>query len=211
VLPVRDSKEALRHEVDVLRDELAEKDAEIARLKGEPIEPPAPPEEPKPPKPSPPPAHDKGPVEIRIGRRRADGSVRYVVRPIEWVWVAIMAAVSIGIAWVAFSSGGHWAVLLIFPILPLGVAWNAGFDVNPAKQQIRAWQALGFIRFQSFTLPHANMPQVRSAIETHTNSDGHESRARVTRLYWGSRNLRVGLKREALDELLAEAKRVARA
>jgi hypothetical protein len=55
------------------------------------------------------------------------------------------------------------------------------------------------------------MPQVRSAIETHTNSDGHESRARVTRLYWGSRNLRVGLKREALDELLAEAKRVARA
>lgn len=192
----------------MLRDELAEKEAEIARLKGERFEKPEPS---TPPKPSPPRERSGAPLEIRIGRRRADGSVRYVVRPIEWVWVAIMAAVSIGMAWVAVSSGGHWAVLLIFAILPLGVAWNAGFDVDPAKQQIRAWQAIGFIRIQSFTLPHMKMPEVRSAIETHTNSDGHESSARVMRLYWGSRNLRVGLKRDALKELLAEAKRVAQA
>jgi hypothetical protein len=207
---VRDGKEALRHEVDALRDTLAEKEAEIARLKGERVDRPKAARPAEQPKPRPPRQRGGEPLEIRIGRRRADGSVRYVVQPIEWVWVGFMAAFSTVLAIVSLTSGAHPAVLLIWAILPLGIAIQSGFDVDPEKQQIRGWRSIGFIPFGRFTLPDLHMPQVRNRTESNVNSEGYDTTVRVTRLHWLNRNLRATLKRDALNELLAEAKKVAR-
>jgi hypothetical protein len=153
---------------------------------------------------------DPNVVDVRIGRRMANGSVRYVVRPVEWLWVGIMAAVGLGIGVVAVTSGATWYSLLIFLILPLCVAWSSGFDIDPNQRTIRGWHAFGFIPFGGFTLTSVDMPEVRTAVETNTNSEGVESSGKVTRLYWSGRNLRTTLPREALRELLEEAKQVAR-
>lgn len=151
-------------------------------------------------------------VEIRIGRRRADGSIRYVVVPIQWTWVGGMAAVSLGLAVLLFvsSADAPWYAGLIWVVLPLGFIIEDGFDLRPREQEIRVWRSLCFVPYATFTLRHAKMPEVRSSMETRSTDHG-ESRARVTRLWWGSRNLRVRLDRAALSELLAEARRAAEA
>ncbi len=146
---------------------------------------------------------------LRFGRRNADGSVRFVVRPIQWSWVIGVSVVGLAFsAYFIVSDGAPWYILAIFLALPFFMTWHEGFDVRPRETEIYGWKALGPIPYGTFTLRHLKLPDVRSSIETHTSSDGTESRARVTRLWWGNRNLRVGMKRGELDALLDEAETV---
>jgi hypothetical protein len=155
--------------------------------------------------------NDAGDLTVQIGTVLRDGSVRYVVRPVDWRWVVGMGLASLVLAVVSLTSGMDWYGLVIWCALPLGVAWRSGFDVNAARGTIRGWNALGFVPLGSFTLTSLEPPQVRSRVESHTDNEGYEHSARVTRAWWGSRSLRVTLPKERLSELMSEAKRVMRA
>lgn len=154
---------------------------------------------------------DGSEMTVQLGRVRGDGTVRYVVRPIEWRWAIGMGVASVVLAVVSLTSGMHWAGLAIWCLLPLLVMWRSGFDVNAARGTIRGWNALGFVPLGGFTVTALEPPQVRARVESNTDSEGYEHSARVTRLWWGSRNLRATLPKEQLSELMREAKRVMRA
>jgi len=143
---------------------------------------------------------------LRFGHQQHDGSVRFIVSPIQWGWVLGMAACCIAFsAYLILSASGPWYATAIFWVLPFGITWREGFDVRADKGEIYGWKALGPIRYSTFTLRHLHEPEVRSAMETHTSSEGHESTSRVTRLWWGSRNLHVRMERSELKALLKEA------
>jgi hypothetical protein len=146
--------------------------------------------------------------EVAIGRVLANGSVRYVVRPIEWRWVLGMAVTSLVLSVVSFTSGAAWYALLIWLVLPMCVAWRSGFDVDVSHGMIRGWNALAFIPIGGFTLTSLQLPDVRTAVESHTDSEGNERSGKITRLWWGHRNLRVCLPPERLRALMKEARRV---
>jgi len=209
---MRDAKEALRHQVDYLEDALAEKEAEIARLREEAAD--AKPTAKKrkkkqriavktEPESEPPPA-----PELKFGALRPDGSVRYVVRPIETIWVGIMAAVSLFFVTFVAMSITHgqtfpWPMVPIFSVLPLMPTFRGGFDVHTTEKTIRVWQSWGPINYSSFSLQRLKLPDVRTTMETQNDSD---ARARVTRLYWGSQHIRTTLPASQLSELMDEAR-----
>lgn len=217
---MRDSKEALRHRVDYLEGELAEKETELARLRAESEN--APNAKKKRQKKeraasgrSKPASEPPAPPELRFGKLQPNGSVRYVVRPIELLWVGIMAAISaalvavVGSEMVGEGKGFPWAMLVIFGVLPLAPTFRAGFDVDVEQKTIRVWQAWGPVTYASFTLNRLRLPEVHSSVESHTNSDGTESRGRVTRLYWTNENIRSTLDGAKLSELMHEVRALA--
>ncbi len=205
VRDVRDAKEALRRQVDVLEDTLAEKEAEIARLKADksgekPVK-----GSPKEKKKKKPPSQSTEPVEIRFGTQRADGSIRYVVRPIEWMWVAILGAVSLGfIVFISMSAVKiPWAALFVWVPIPLLTTFRAGFDIRPAAREVRVWQSLGPVDYSSHLIQRSIVPEARAVMESAGDSN---RKTRVTYLYWGSRFIRATLPRKQLDELVTEVR-----
>lgn len=202
---MRDPKEALRRQVAVLEEELATK-AEIARLEAER----AAAASPKPAargngtnargRPAPPEPLDI--AELRIGKRLAHGTIRYVVRPIEWIWVTGMACVGgllSGVVLFELGASG-WPVLAIFGLVPWLFTFNGGIDIDPVRGVMRVWEGLGPIRRVSFTVPRVMAPRVRVL----TSDEGGRSR----NVYWGSNYVRTTLPPAALDELLAELRRL---
>jgi hypothetical protein len=215
---MRDSKDALRHRVQYLEDTLAEKDAELVRLREDKAASRSDDKKRKGKKRPRPDAKREAapkpvePWEIRRGKLQPDGSVRYVVRPIEAIWVGIMAAVSILIVAVAGSdmvSDGKafpWLMIPIFGVMPLAPTFRAGFDVSSEQKTVYVWQSWGPITYSSFTLARLKLPDVRTGVETDIDNDGRTSRSRVTRLYWGSQNIVATLKASELRELMDEAR-----
>ncbi len=207
---MRDAKEALRRHVDVLEEELAAKDAEIAWLKAEQRERDQPRSKTKSKsktRAKPKASHAVEPLDprqVRIGKLLPDGTVRYVVRPIEWLWVVIMACVGGLISGVAlFDDGGERARLLplVFGLLPFLVTWNAGVDVDPQTQRMRVWSALGAIRVTRFTVPRVVSPRV-----------GRQKTEKGVwcALYWGNNHVRTTLKPDELGALVTELGRLAK-
>jgi hypothetical protein len=147
----------------------------------------------------------------KLGRSRGS-VVRFVVRPVDAPWVMIMAIAALAMGWFiaremvhAGNESSVWG-LLVLVILPLAPTFRAGFDLDVEKRTTRVWQAWGPITYASFTWKQLKMPQVRTGMESRTNSEGIESRSRVTRLYWGTKNIRSTLKPGKLTELLEEAR-----
>lgn len=156
-------------------------------------------------------ANGGSPQALRHGQRLETGVVRYVVRPVEWTWVGVMAVISLAVpSFVAHESGlaASAPVFLIFATLPLLTMWRSGFDVHLSRGTIAAWKGLGPLRFTSFELQRLRPPEVRSSMESRTGSDGSERRSRVTRLYWGNNHLRTTLKRGEVEALVAELREV---
>lgn len=193
---MRDAREALRYRVDALEQELAEKEAEIARLKGEAKEP----------EPSPPASEDReldegAPADTELGTPISDGWLRYVVRPIEWPWVIGAAGAGLLVVLlVSLQDGFQWQVAVVFGVLPVLFANQSGFDVRQRSPSVRVWSALGPFRYTHFEIARIAVPEARTISETNDNG----TRARKTYLYWGSRFIRATLKKSDLSRIVAE-------
>lgn len=132
----------------------------------------------------------------------------------DTLWVVILAVLAAAMGGyvarqmvAAGNESSAWG-LLVLVILPLAPTFRAGFDLDVEKKTTRVWQTWGPITYASFTWKQLKLPQVRTGMESHTNTDGIESRSRVTRLYWGTKNIRSTLKPGKLTELLAEAREI---
>ncbi len=216
---MRDAKDALRNQVRALEDELAEKEAELARLRREQEEGPASEPEPES-KPAPQkkrPKRKPGPApEIRLGTLRPDGSVRYLVRPLAKAWIGIMAVVALILTSVivggAISEGNidtfPWPALLPIVLLPAMLTFRAGFDIDVAKKKIFVWESWGPFTTSSFKLHRLLLPEIRTRMETFS-SDSGDTRSRVTRLYWGSKNVRCTIDASLLSEIMTEVRALA--
>ncbi|MBX3126217.1 MAG: hypothetical protein KF718_05850 [Polyangiaceae bacterium] len=200
---MRDGKEALRNQMNVLEEELAAKDAEIAKLKAaaEQRDKPAP----QPQKAKPPPVVEPlDPSQVRVGKPLSDGTIRYVVRPIEWVWVLFAACLGGLITGVVLYDGGGerpWIVPLVFGIFPFLFTWNAGVDVDPRTRRMRAWSGLGPIRVTRFTVASVKAPRVHS-------SKSDEGPGTWTGLHWNDEYLRTTLKPDQVSALVAELRQL---
>ncbi len=190
---MRNSKEALRHQVGALESELADRDAEIARLESELSDATASKSEGTGQNAMPSLTLD----EVRIGKLRSDGRVRYVVQPVNLIHVGIAFAGAA--AWtgtVASTHDGVLGVLLTiaaFVLMPLGF-WNElGFDVDVTDRKILAWRSRGPFHTFRFTVRRPLLPEMRTAKE-----------GSVTRLWWGSESLVTSLSPSALNALLKE-------
>jgi len=141
-------------------------------------------------------------VELRLGSLRPDGSIRYIVRPIEWIWIVGTEVVGVGLAtYLLLSSPSSWITLPIFAVIPVFMTFRSGFDVRLGEKEIVAWNSLGPIRYSSFTVTRLKPPEIRSVKELIEDSNRTQ---RVTYLHWGARSLRTTIPRPQVSELVSE-------
>ena len=213
---MRDSKDALRREVDLLKDDLADKERELARLgtkqerrearrfekkRGKKKKTTKPTDE----------LLDSlvdENVVLHHGQQLPDGSIRYTLRSRFAVLVSVFVILGVIIMFaVTASTFPVWAILpmLILPAVMLGLL--SGFDIQPNQQQIVLWRAWGPLRYWTRTA-RLRAPAVRTALENSTDSEGNSSSSYVTRLWWGEVNLRYPRGAREVESVMSEVRAV---
>ena len=117
--------------------------------------------------------------------------------------VAMASAIVGGV--ISDGQAGEFPWLALTPILllPVALTFRAGFDVDVAKKKIFVWESWGPFTTTSFKLHRLKMPELRTRMETAYDS---ESRGRVTRLYWGNKNVRATLESSQLSDIMSEVR-----